>query len=67
MTTKSNLAKLGFLTIAFCMVRPTAHAQPIPKNLGRFSDWSKPVNLGCIVNSEFIEGNPAVSPNHLSL
>jgi hypothetical protein len=34
---------------------------------GRFSDWSEPVNLGPVVNSEFNDRHPAISPNGLSL
>ena len=37
------------------------------QGLGRFSEWSAPVNLGPVINSEFSEGAPAISPNGLSL
>jgi hypothetical protein len=33
----------------------------------RFSDWSEPINLGPIVNSEFADFNPFVSKDGLSL
>src|SRR5438445_5004514 len=34
---------------------------------GQFSDWSEPVNLGPVVNSEADDFHPAISPNGLSL
>ena len=37
------------------------------QGLGRFSDWSEPVNLGPNINSEFIEQSPMISPSGLSL
>jgi len=36
-------------------------------HFGQFSDWSQPINLGQIVNSEFDDLHPAISPNGLSL
>ena len=33
----------------------------------RFSDWSEPVNLGCVVNSSAEDRGPALSKNGLSL
>jgi hypothetical protein len=38
-----------------------------PLRFGEFSDWSKPVNLGPVVNSPFDDRHPAISPNGLSL
>lgn len=37
------------------------------EELGPFSEWSEPVNLGATVNSPFIDWFPAISPNGLSL
>jgi len=37
------------------------------RDFGQFSDWSEPVNLGPVVNSEFNDRHPAISPNGLSL
>jgi hypothetical protein len=37
------------------------------RHFGQFSDWSEPVNLGPVLNSEFNERHPAISPNGLSL
>jgi len=37
------------------------------RRLGQFSDWSEPVNLGPIVNSEFDDTHPAISANGRSL
>ena len=34
---------------------------------GQFSNWSEPVNLGPVVNSEFNDQHPAISPDRLSL
>lgn len=33
----------------------------------RYSDWSVPVNLGPVVNSQFFDGSPHISKNGLSL
>src|SRR5436309_13620926 len=38
-----------------------------PHQFGEFSDWSEPINLGPVVNSEFNDRHPAISPNGLSL
>lgn len=35
--------------------------------LGRFSDWSEPINLGAVVNSKFNDQHPAISKDGLSL
>jgi hypothetical protein len=37
------------------------------RHFGQFSDWSEPVNLGSVVNSEADDFHPAISPNGLSL
>jgi len=37
------------------------------QGLGRFSEWSKPVNLGPMINSELAESLPSISRNGLSL
>jgi hypothetical protein len=37
------------------------------RHFGGFSDWSEPVNLGPMVNSDFDEFHPAISANGLSL
>jgi hypothetical protein len=37
------------------------------RQFGQFSEWSEPINLGPVVNSEFNERHPAISPNGLSL
>jgi N-acetylneuraminic acid mutarotase len=34
---------------------------------GKFSGWSEPVNLGPVINSEFNDQHPAISPDGLSL
>jgi hypothetical protein len=36
-------------------------------HFGKFSDWSEPVNLGPVVNSEFNDQHPAISADGLSL
>jgi len=37
------------------------------RQFGQFSEWSEPINLGPVVNSEFDDRHPAISPNGLSL
>ena len=37
------------------------------RQLGPFSDWSEPVNLGPVVNSGYNDFHPAISRNELSL
>jgi hypothetical protein len=37
------------------------------RQFGQFSEWSEPINLGPVVNSEFNDRHPAISPNGLSL
>jgi hypothetical protein len=37
------------------------------ERLGPFGQWSQPVNLGPVVNSQFNENTPAISKNGLSL
>jgi hypothetical protein len=34
---------------------------------GQFSDWSEPTNLGPTVNSPFLDDNPAISNDGLTL
>jgi hypothetical protein len=37
------------------------------QGLGKFSDWSEPINLGPVVNSESDDSTPAISPDGFSL
>ncbi len=58
----SNIAVMGpmLAVLAVLAWAPGARAQ-------KFSDWSAPVNLGPVVNSEFHDQHPAISANGLSL
>jgi len=73
------LNKLGLVfcfAVAWCL--PLLGARPVWANndrhgrchqhrFGQFSEWSEPVNLGPVVNSEFREQHPAISADGLSL
>jgi WD40 repeat protein len=47
--------------------REEAHNICPQHRLGQFSDWSEPINLGPIVNSNVDDEHPAISNNGLSL
>ncbi len=52
------------------VLRPTAvfgHDDDDDERLGPFGPWSKPINLGPVVNSPFNDFHPAISRNGLSL
>ena len=59
----------GVLGVA-AILRPTAvfaECDADTEPLGPFGPWSKPINLGLVVNSPFDERFPAISRNGLSL
>jgi hypothetical protein len=59
----------GALGVA-AILRPTAafaECDDDTEPLGPFGPWSKPINLGSVVNSPFDERFPAISKNSLSL
>ena len=59
----------GTLGLA-AILRPTAvFAEPEDEGerLGPFGPWSKPVNLGPVVNTPYLNSHPAISKNGLSL
>ena len=59
----------GALGLA-AILRPTAvSAEPEDEGerLGPFGPWSAPVNLGPVVNTQYLESHPAISKNGLSL
>jgi hypothetical protein len=58
MTVRRHLVTAGFL-VALFVSGPTAAPQ--------YSDWSRPLNLGPLVNSPFNDAGPAVSKDGLSL
>ena len=57
--------------MAILISAPLIVAQPDnachPRRYGKFSEWSKPVNLGPVVNASGNDQWPAISPNGLSL
>jgi hypothetical protein len=72
-----NFTVVGIVTVAsiLMLLAGQSHATNVGQRkdgcaherLGQFSDWSEPVNLGPVVNSESNERHPAISPNGLSL
>src|SRR6516165_7878028 len=54
---------LGFAAI----LRPTPVFSRPNRQLGPFSDWSEPINLGPVVNSGFNDFHPGISKDGLSL
>ncbi len=64
-----SLAFLGLLTSGpyGAAQESESHNSCRQHHFGQFSDWSAPVNLGPIVNSEFNDQHPAISPDGLSL
>ena len=61
--------RISFLVAVFLslLLSSLGTAQVSAQGMGRFSEWSAPVNLGPVVNSEFVDIAPAISPNGLSL
>ena len=73
---RQKLDFTSFLVISLCsllLLSAAAHANEHGHDrcrqhpFGQFSDWSEPVNLGPVVNSEFDDYHPAISNNGLSL
>ena len=59
----------GALGLA-AILRPTAVLAELGdegERLGPFGPWSTPVNLGPVVNTQYLESHPAISKNCLSL
>src|SRR3989475_1415767 len=71
-----KISSVLFLAVSLCSLA-VAHKTSVAKeeehnrcpqrHFGQFSDWSEPVNLGSVVNSEADDFHPAISPNGLSL
>ncbi len=51
----------------FVLAEGHQHNRCRQHRFGEFSDWSEPVNLGPVVNSEFNDQHPAISADGLSL
>src|SRR5713226_1041346 len=51
----------------FVLAEEHEHNRCRQHRFGEFSDWSEPVNLGPVVNSEFNDQHPAISVDGLSL
>jgi len=59
----------GALALA-AILRPTAafaELEDDDERLGPFGPWSAAVNLGPVVNTQYLESHPAISKNGLSL
>jgi hypothetical protein len=61
------MTRRRFLATMFCIAALTAHAQPPAENPAKFSAWSEPANLGPLINSEYSDATPWVSPDALRL
>ena len=53
--------------LAFVLTLLAALVWAAPASAQQYSDWSPPVNLGPVVNSEFKDQHPAISADGLSL
>jgi hypothetical protein len=62
-----GLAAANRLVVAQETEKDQGHNRCRQREFGKFSDWSEPVNLGPVVNSEADDHHPAISANGLSL
>ncbi len=73
---RKKVSFILFLAVSLCnfgtadklsIAKQKDHNRCRQHQFGEFSDWSEPVNLGPVVNSEFNDQHPAISADGLSL